>query len=347
MNCKTSVRFFLFLFASLTSFIFSHETTFPYPIDIVYLWVDGSDPHWRNIKNKYADLQEQSSGIIEEAATDNRFRDHEELKYSLRSVLQFAPFFRHIFIVTMNQHPNWLADHPQITIIDHKEIFKNSNDLPTFNSHAIEANLHRIPGLSEHFIYFNDDVFLGLPVSPYDFFTEEGKIKVLFERGYTISANPIVQASPYRKAWVNSNALLDGYFQEERRHRLCHSAFSFRKSWIEQAESLFPFVFDGNASHKFRSPEDFNITNGLLQYIFLYQERIEKGNMMNKMVSMQNDFYFDQNARELTNLLINPIHTFCLQDCIEGQSEKTQELLSNFLNTYFPDPAPWEKDSSK
>lgn len=318
-----------------------------YPIDVVYLWVDGKDDNWLAVKNYYEQLEQREIQISPEACQNNRFWDHEELRYSLRSIIKFAPFFRHIYIITMNQRPKWLVDHPQITIIDHQEIFENPQHLPTFNSQALECHLHRIPGLSEHFIYFNDDVFLGRPIHPTDFFTEEGKVQVLFERGWTVSPNPVVQSSLYRKAWLNSSALLDTYFVTEPRHRLCHAPFALRTSWIQEVESLFPFVIHSNSSHRFRDSRDFNITNGLFQYIWLYQDRVVRGNLTNKMVSLYNDESFLANQVALSNILVAPPHTFCLQDCILGDSPKTCELLQTFLQTFLPDPAPWEQSENE
>ncbi|GBG32295.1 N-acetylglucosamine-1-phosphotransferase subunits alpha/beta [Hondaea fermentalgiana] len=113
------------------------------------------------------DKQEPS---IEEASSANRFRDNEELRFSLRSLEKYAPWVRHIYIVTDNQIPSWLdLNHPRMTLVSHADIFANKSHLPTFSSPSIEANLHRIPGLGENFIYFNDDVMLGAPVWPSDF----------------------------------------------------------------------------------------------------------------------------------------------------------------------------------
>ena len=91
-------------------------------------------------------------------------------RYSLRSLEVNAPWIRNIYIVTNGQVPSWLdTTNPRVHIITHAMIFPNASFLPTFSSPAIEMNLHRIPGLSDYFIYFNDDVFLGRPVFPYDF----------------------------------------------------------------------------------------------------------------------------------------------------------------------------------
>ncbi len=316
---------------------------FPHPIDIVYLWVDGNDLEWQAIKNFYHQLENSTTRVNPDACSSMRFIDHEELKYSLRSLVAFAPFFRHIYIITMNQRPKWLMEHPQITIIDHKDIFLDSTFLPTFNSHALESNIHRIPGLSEYFIYFNDDVFLGSPLSAYHFFSEKGHPKVLFERGYTVSPNPAVQATLYRKAWVNSNALLDTFFVEEKRRRLCHAPFALRKSFIEETEDLFPDVFQINSSHRFRSDKDYNLLNGLIQYIWMYQGRLEKGKMTNKMISIEGDLHLEQTKTILEEAQKHPFQTFCIQDCMEGDNPISFDLLHAFLESMYPDPAPWEK----
>jgi hypothetical protein len=107
-----------------------------------------------------------------DAAASSRFVDNEELRYSLRSVIKYAPWVRHIYIVTNGQVPYWLDTmHPRITVVQHSEIFLNSSHLPTFSSPAIEVHLHRIPGLASRFIYLNDDVMFGAPVLPSDFWT--------------------------------------------------------------------------------------------------------------------------------------------------------------------------------
>ncbi|XP_046382751.1 N-acetylglucosamine-1-phosphotransferase subunits alpha/beta [Ischnura elegans] len=102
----------------------------------------------------------------------SRFDDKEELRYSLRSVEQFAPWVRHIWLVTNGQIPYWInLEHPKLTLISHSEIFPNKSHLPTFGSPAIESHLHRIPGLSDKFLYLNDDMLFGKEVWPDDFYT--------------------------------------------------------------------------------------------------------------------------------------------------------------------------------
>ena len=166
------------------------------PIDIVYTWVNGSDPVWLAEKEKWSEVYGRKLGLnvtsgpslnasdknisADDRMSANRYRDSDELRYSLRSVVKYAPWARRIYLVTANQVPHWLnTAHPQLRLVSHEDIFPNKSHLPVFSSPAIEAHLHRIPGLSKHFIYFNDDVFLGSQTLPEDFVSISGKQKLI------------------------------------------------------------------------------------------------------------------------------------------------------------------------
>ncbi|CAI5735989.1 unnamed protein product [Hyaloperonospora brassicae] len=165
------------------------------PIDVVYTWVNGTDPRWKKEKEFWhkhwiASLtgqplpvwgQEADVKGNDDSNADNRFRDNEELRYSLRSLEKYAPWVRHIYVVTDGQIPSWLdIASPRISIVKHRDIFMDSGHLPVFSSPAIEWNLDNIPGLSDMFLYFNDDVFLGSPVRPEDFVSQAGVQKAYF-----------------------------------------------------------------------------------------------------------------------------------------------------------------------
>ncbi|XP_053497848.1 N-acetylglucosamine-1-phosphotransferase subunits alpha/beta isoform X2 [Ictalurus furcatus] len=125
------------------------------------------------------DLSAVSQSKRDEDVSASRFEDNEELRYSLRSVERHAPWVRHIFIVTNGQIPSWLnLDNPRVTVVTHEEIFQNQSHLPTFSSPAIETHIHRIPGLSQKFIYLNDDVLFGKDVWPDDFYSHSKGQKV-------------------------------------------------------------------------------------------------------------------------------------------------------------------------
>ncbi|XP_072123501.1 N-acetylglucosamine-1-phosphotransferase subunits alpha/beta isoform X2 [Mobula birostris] len=125
------------------------------------------------------DLSTISQSKQDDDISASRFEDNEELRYSLRSVERYAPWIRHVFIVTNGQIPSWLnLDNPRVTIVTHQAIFRNLSHLPTFSSPAIETHLHRIPGLSQKFIYLNDDVMFGKEVWPDDFYSHSNGQKV-------------------------------------------------------------------------------------------------------------------------------------------------------------------------
>ena len=139
---------------------------------MVIAWVDGADPEHRK---KRLSFLKKKSNVVPAGAAETRFHSLNEVEYCVLSILKFAPFVRNIFIVTDNQDPKVNAavqkyfptrqDH--IRIVDHKEIFEGYEQfLPTFNSICISNMLWRIKGLSDHFVYFNDDVFLTREISP-------------------------------------------------------------------------------------------------------------------------------------------------------------------------------------
>lgn len=149
-------------------------------IDLVYLWVDGSDSEWRRKKELFL---EESGGVhLDETVSDCRYVEHDELKYSLRSVEMFAPWINKIYIVTDGHYPKWLnLNHPKVKIVDHKDVIPHQY-LPLFNSTAIELYISEIEGLSEHFIYGNDDMFFAKHTPKNFFFNESGYPKVRYKR---------------------------------------------------------------------------------------------------------------------------------------------------------------------
>lgn len=132
-------------------------------IDFVITWVDGTDPIWIQEREKYA-----PTIYMDDSMT--RYRDWGTLKYLLRSIDKFAPWARQVFLVTNGQVPKWLnLECKKLKLVKHSD-FIPQEYLPTFNPQTIEWHLHKIEGLSENFVYFNDDVILTDYVQPTDFF---------------------------------------------------------------------------------------------------------------------------------------------------------------------------------
>jgi hypothetical protein len=156
-------------------------------IDLVYLWVDGSDENW--LAKKTSALEKAGKNLSASSKRTARWENNDELRYSLRSAEKFAPWINHIFIVTDSQTPKWLnLENPKITIVDHKEIIPNEK-LPLFNSNAIEMFLWKIPDLSEYFIYANDDMFFGKEVQPNFFFDNNDNPIVIMKERHRIFSN--------------------------------------------------------------------------------------------------------------------------------------------------------------
>ncbi|QGL32744.1 glycosyl transferase [Escherichia coli] len=134
-------------------------------IDIVVLWVDSEDAKWRTEFELY------SSKLIDGDKDNIRFRDYNLIKYWFRGIEKFCPWARKVHFVTSGHYPNWLnLNNKRLNFVKHSDYIP-SEFLPTFNSHVIELNLHRIKELSENFVYFNDDFFVIDHISDEHFFS--------------------------------------------------------------------------------------------------------------------------------------------------------------------------------
>jgi hypothetical protein len=217
-------------------------------VDAVITWVNGNDPVWRQKRER-----SENGNLASTLSTSNvegRYRDNGELKFLLRSIEQFWPFQGNIFIVTDNQRPEFLNDNPRIKIIDHTQILDECY-LPTFSSRVIESALHKIPGLSEHFVAFNDDVFLSRHVQFDDFFGEKGsRVYLTNERlpevnsvGNLAGGNDALNA----KLWM-----IEHYGESKLDYLPEHTPKGIKKGWMQELETLHPDMFHEVRSEKFR-----------------------------------------------------------------------------------------------
>ena len=174
-----------------------------YPIDFVMLWVDDTDPEWRKQRNLYSGK--------DEAMVDNRearYRDWDTLKYWFRGVEKFAPWVNKIYFVTCGHLPEWLnVEAEKLVHVKHSDYIPPEY-LPTFSSHTIELNLNRIPELSEHFVYFNDDTFICRPVAP-ELFYRGGK-PVHQARLHAIRAGKMGEMMPH--IYLNTTEVINEHF---------------------------------------------------------------------------------------------------------------------------------------
>jgi Stealth protein CR2, conserved region 2/Stealth protein CR1, conserved region 1 len=229
------------------------------PIDVVVAWVDGRDPKHRAKRNRYLGNLDGSAEPERVASKDRRFSDNEEIRFCLRSIRNYAPWARTIWLVTDDQVPAAIdrrqAERENVHIVDHREIFRGYEQfLPTFNSYAIETMLWRIEGLADHFLYFNDDMMLVGPAAPKDFFPEQGQVKL---RGrWTNWNDQLEKASSFHSNTKLRGAEMLGY-TPERFFSAGHVIYPLLRPTMEELFDEFTSAFLANAQYRFRDREQF------------------------------------------------------------------------------------------
>lgn len=223
-------------------------------VDVVITWVDGADPlHAAKLQRELFKINGKK--IPKASKTKRRFSDNEELRYCIRSIRNYAPWVRTIWLLTDRQFPSylnfWAARSAGIKVVTHKQIFFGIDDcLPTFNSLSIESFIWRIPGLSEKFIYFNDDVFLSRPVEKEDFFSD----KVVL-RGRYLDLKKIAKPKSHFTHQLNAFRMLQ--LDEEKFFSPAHFPHALRKSVMEEVCGKFGKQFIKNTKKKFRDDKQF------------------------------------------------------------------------------------------
>ncbi|WP_285242182.1 stealth family protein [Pseudarthrobacter sp. fls2-241-R2A-127] len=316
-----------------------HASDISFDIDLVFSWVDGSSPEY------IAARRAQQQGVVLGEGDDHeaRFRQINELKYALRSVYMFAPWIRRIFIATDSPAPAWLAEHPSVTIVRSEEFFSDPSVLPTHNSQAVECQLHHIEGLSEHFLYSNDDMFFGRPVGPDMFFTPGGITKFIeAETRIGLGENAAERSGFENAARVNRKLLWNRFGRITTRH-LEHTAAPLRRSLVAQMEEEFPEEFRKTAASRFRAADNISVTNSFYHYYALLT-----GRAVTQTAAKVR--YVDTTMRAgikyLPKLLAKRnMDFFCLNDGSfpEVSADERAEAVTEFLEKYFPIKAPWEK----
>ncbi|MFF3416223.1 stealth conserved region 3 domain-containing protein [Streptomyces sp. NPDC002698] len=320
-----------------------HDIAFP--VDAVYTWVDGADVAWLERKNAVL----AAKGIeTEDAATSAaRFRNRDELRYSLRSLDMYAPWIRNIYLVTDRQVPSWLdTTHPRVRVVDHTEIFAGEGQLPTYNSHAIESRLHHIDGLAEHFLYFNDDVFAARPIQPSLFFLGNGMSKH-FMSSNAIPLSPINDKDEFsRMAAKNNRRLLSEKFGRVLVNSFIHAPHPLRRSVMRDLETEFADALRNTAGNQLRNATDVSVASSLHHYFGYYTGRSVPGRIAGGFVNVG----LSEQVKKLNRMLATRSNdVFCLNDFHDGDvSEDEQDAtLAAFLPSYFPIASQFEAGSPR
>ena len=322
-------------------------------IDFVVTWVDGSDKEWREEKARYS-----GHGAIDD--NEERYRDWGLFRYWFRGVEQFAPWVRKVHLVTWGHLPDWLnTDNPKLHIVRHEDYIPKEF-LPTFNSNVLELYLHDIPGLSEQFVYFNDDVYLIKPVKKEDFFREGKPCDMLALQPVVANpSNPVMS-----HIYLNNNLVLSKYFDKRENMKAqigkyfklgypplyffynileltfplftgfytVHGPASFCKETFEELWEMEGELFCELSQERFRSGKDVS------QYLFREWQKL-KGNFVPLNVKKMFRYYdVKEENGDLARILTEKKKKFiCINDGrIQGNADRIQEELTKAFDQLLP-----------
>lgn len=333
------------------------EHSFDFPIDFVVSWVDGEDEKWVQKKNHFTDRV----NLDDPFDSAERYREIGTFQYWFRSVEKYAPWVNHIYVITDNQVPNFLNDNvDKVTIIDHSEII-DGEFLPTFNSSTIEMNIHKIDDLVEHFVYFNDDMYLNSPVGKDFFFSADGKVKDI------ISQSVIMPIENYDHNLLNNTKELNKHFvkRDVLKHELMHffsfkqgaalfvlnlilavfprftrlfdphTAYSIRKSAMREAVALSQKELDLAFSNRTRGLNDLTI-----QWIRYYQ--IASGYAVPRSVRSYGSVQVDDIKKMTTMIQNQRIGVLNIQDSNVLNANIISSVIE-LMNDKFPEKSSYEK----
>jgi hypothetical protein len=304
-------------------------------IDAVFTWVDGAN---------LPELSQWLQHVEQRGAAGDfgsyRWRDNGELRFALRSLETFAPWIRTVHLVTNGQVPAWLDRAvPHLRVVTHADIFPDLSVLPTFNSNAIEAVLHRIPDLADHYLYFNDDVLLGRPVTTEDFLNGDGGTLVRVDR-WTKAISPKSDSLIDRQLARNSLLVLPHFAP-----LLSHSPQLFNRDRVTNLWERWEAVQRETLAHRFRSERD-----ALLRTLY-FTELLAEGlphqaliadahTIMLYRVTPESDIDADLKALES----LQPL-SWCFNDEIEDLDADgwRWERVRAFLGRRYPTPSQFER----
>ena len=333
-------------------------------VDIVYTWVNGSDPEHFKELSKFKKFHPNDA---------RRFRDCGTLQFSVRSIELFAPWARNIIFVTNGQVPSWLdLTNPRVRIVTHAQIFSNQTHLPTFSSNAIEASLHNIPD-TECFLYLNDDFFLGRPIDVNFYVNQETGRLNLYMDGYVAPEKERMKHNLWHRSVGKSNELLNSYYypgKPDTKHNYAgHHCYFMDKTILQIIAERWKDEFDRTAERKFRSDNDLAIpflhANTALEE-FGAQKYFKKfGYAMYLIISLSFFsllifffkivlliYYFHRmtlnhtkNVEAFEKLENDPPPCICIQDelDISPQVDKEVDFMINSFCKRFPKPSSFEK----
>lgn len=331
----------------LASDMLGTEPTHQYmdPIDVIYTWVNHDDPDWQDVFKTAKDLQRKKTTGIDTPALPHqedtdaeslaRFTNRDELRYSMRSVAQYMPWVRKIFIFTNCARPDWLTTSDRIVWVQHDEVIP-PDFLPTFNSHAIETSLHLIPDLAENFIYLNDDFFINQPIPRSFFFSPNGLSNANLEDYGTVNGTINPDHKDYMNAARNGVALLQTKFGKTPTRLHKHAPYALKKSVLAEIETHFPDSIRQTRAAQFRSMSDLSLVSFFYHHYAFCSGRGTQAGYRAKLI--QNSSANLAHEMKLISQGGNA-RTFCLNDGADSHTDNDwNQIIFEFLQARFPIP---------
>ena len=313
-------------------------------VDIVYLWVDSNDKNWQEKRRRSFEefLKTNGDDIALYANTDGRFRDNGELIFNLRCLEKFFPDHGHVYIVTDEQSPTWLANNTRVTVIDHKSIIPKKIN-PIFASAHIESYIHHIPNLSENFFYLNDDIFFGMPVDKNWWFNEGLKYFYDKEPHDEYGDLQSMLLSPINSSIQSKLWLKEKYSNYKHQNiALAHAPRPYKKSLLLEIEKEAIDLFNKVRSTTFRS---WKTPAVLVDFVPRWLEHHGYAK-----ISSSNSLYIESGSNEIEielDLLkqkFGKIPFFCINDTCDNADalDKMLQLVRKQMETLLPNKSIFE-----
>ena len=307
--------------------------------DIVYLWVNGQDPEWLG-RRLIAEKQYYGPQSCRFSNVEGRFRDNDELRYSLRSLMPHLDAFGQIFIITDRQKPSWLLDHPRVSVIDHSKL-RDEGWGPTYSSKALEVCLDRLPS-TNNFIYLNDDVFLGRNFSLNDFFDQaEQKTVIHFEQPE--DRDPLHDVSQNLAMNISHEILARQYnLQQFLDKPMAHAPRYLIQEQLKLLYKQFPEAVRAAREEIFRESSVPSVVADLYgRWMLVSGNGIEKA-VPHALVSSGSPNIKQQLSQLIKNL--EHLSYFCVNDTLDNtpSSHHNFLLIQSVLSEIFPEPSEFE-----
>lgn len=295
-------------------------------IDVVFTWVDKSDPVW---KNKFMKVMNN------EEPHENRYGHHGEIYFSIKSIRKFASFVKNIYLVTDGQIPkNLNINKYKVTVVDHKQILDNNSCYPTFKSNTIESYLYRIPDLSDYFMYFNDDTALGNKITYKQMIDIKRKVCMvdLYRKNIDITKKP---HGAWRIANYNAYKLFNDKFGYTINYSFTHQGTMLSKKACEITWKHFKEPLIKNAQNPTRACFDDNINFILLsQLVGIHYKLLLVRSPVFKMTNFSVKTEKEARGSFKKNLRKKP-HMLCFNNLTEDSMSEFHKFGNQYLNIDF------------